>query len=83
MRFLRRVFCNVRWHTLVAGDMIVSRKVYGFAVNQGGTTDFIRPGQNCFLSGIFIFGEVFLCFCLPNDGVIHISFSQIYNGGFL
>ena len=31
------------WHTLVAGDMSVSRKVHGIAVNQGGTTEYIRP----------------------------------------
>ncbi len=35
---LCRVFCNVR-HTLVVRDMIVSCKVHGRTVNQGGTAD--------------------------------------------
>ena len=33
-----RVYRDVR-HTSVAGDMMVSRRVYGIAVNQGGTAD--------------------------------------------
>ena len=32
------------WHTSVAGDMLVSRRAHGSAVNQGGTADrLIRP----------------------------------------
>ena len=52
---LRRVFCNVMRHTLVAGDMIVSRKVYGFAVNQGGTTDFYSSRTELISVGDFYF----------------------------
>ena len=33
-----RVYRDVR-HTSVAGDMMVSHRVYGIAVNQGGTAD--------------------------------------------
>ena len=42
MRFYAE-YSATSWHTLVVGDMIVSRKVYGIAVNQGGTAEFIRP----------------------------------------
>ncbi len=32
-------YSATRGHASVAGDMSVSRKVHGFTVNQGGTTD--------------------------------------------
>ena len=52
---LRRVSRDVR-HTLVAGDMKVSRKGTDHTVNQGGTADreliFVLD-RSIFLSGIF------------------------------
>ncbi len=41
---LRAKYSATRGHALVAGDMLVSRKVHGIAVNQGGTANMlIRP----------------------------------------
>jgi len=39
---LHLVFHDVT-HTLVARGMFVSRREYGFPVNQGGTADNFRP----------------------------------------
>lgn len=51
MNGIVQVFCNVR-HTSVVGDMIVSRKAHGIAVNQGGTADG-SFALDRFLSGAF------------------------------
>ena len=51
---LNAKYSATRGHALVAGDMIVSRKVHGIAVNQGGTANMLYSSlTEKILSGAF------------------------------
>ena len=47
-------YSATRGHASVAGDMLVSRRVYSFSVKQGGTADYVDSSltDSLFLHGI-------------------------------
>ncbi len=56
-------YSATRGHALFAGGMMVSRKVYGITVNQGGTANKLYSSlTDSFLSGSFYFQEEFIWF---------------------
>ena len=66
---------SMTWgHTLVAGDMSVSRREYDFVVNQGGTADINCLSIKAYVQQIFVLDKAFalsrffLCKIFKEDG---------------